>query len=108
VETAGNHEVQHKPKIAVDANSDPLADATEAVHCAAFDAGERRIRGTKQECACQTNLLNWLLANALLEGDYVGGYVGEFRHRYKIAAGTLDFATEMYATPVLIEFLLLP
>jgi hypothetical protein len=96
VEAASDHEVQHKPKISLDANSNPLADATEFADHPALNAGERWVDCTENEDAGQSNPLDRSPKNAILEGTNVSGYVGEFRHKYKIATGTGLYAMGLF------------
>ena len=49
VQPAGDHQVQHQPEIAFDADGDALADAAHGADGSAFDAAERRIDGAQQE-----------------------------------------------------------
>ena len=80
MEAAGDHQVQHQPEIAFDADGDALADAAHGNDLLALDRAQRRIDGAQQEDRAEPHPLERLAENASLDGGDVGGDVGQFRH----------------------------
>ena len=67
MQPAGDHQVQHEPKIAVEADGDALADAPQFTHGAALDARQRRIGRAQEKHACDPHVLEDLTDDARLE-----------------------------------------
>ena len=84
METAGDHQVEDQPEVAVQAEGDALADAADCADGFAFGSGDGRDGGAQQEWAIDADLLQCLVENARLEGGDVGGDVGQFRHAYEV------------------------
>ena len=80
VQPAGDHEMQHQPQIAIEADGDALADSAQFAHDATFDRGERRIGGAQQEDVRYANALERLADDARFERAEVSGNVGKLRH----------------------------
>ncbi len=85
VQASRDHQVQHQPEVAVEAESNPLSDATELPHGAALGAGQRRLRGSQQERARHPDMLKHLADHPRFESGEVGRDVGQFGHGYQIA-----------------------
>jgi inhibitor of KinA len=92
VQTAGDHQVQDEPEVAVHANGDAFADAAECAHGAAFGVGKRGLGSSKEKRAGDSNALDRLTEDAWFECSEVGGDVGEFGHVVQIAGRTCAFA----------------
>lgn len=93
VKAAGDHEVNDKPEIAIDADSDALADAAELANGAAFDGGDGRVDCAQDEDALQTHALKSLAEDARHERSEVRGDVGQLGHCNQIAAEARRHAT---------------
>ena len=85
VEAAGDHEVQDKPEIVVDADGDAFADAANSADGLSFGGGDGRTARAQQKGAVDADVLEALAEDARLERGDVGGDVGQFRHGYQIA-----------------------
>ncbi len=96
MQTAGDHQMQDEPEIAVHANGDALADAPEFAHDAALGVGEWGLGGSKEKGAGDSNALDWLTNDAWFECGEVGGDVGEFGHVVQIAGGVCVFASGVF------------
>ena len=96
VQSAGDHQVEHDPEIAFEADGDALAHAAEFTDHAAVGVCERRLGGAKKKRCGDSNPIERLREDAGFECGKVGGYVGEFGHAYKIAGGTRGFATTLF------------
>ncbi len=68
MQTAGNHQVDDEPQLAVEADRDAFADPADLAHDAAFDARQRRIGGAQQGDAGDSHPLERLTDDARLEG----------------------------------------
>jgi hypothetical protein len=97
-QAAGNHQVNDEPKIILNSDRDPLADAPDSSDDATFDAGERGGDGAKQKRTCDPDLLDRLSEDSRFDRPDVSGDVGEFRHSYQIAAGTRCCAISLSAS----------
>ena len=60
MQTARNHQVQHQPEIAFQANRDSLADPPQFAHAAALHTRKWRLYGPKQKRARQPHPLDRL------------------------------------------------
>jgi hypothetical protein len=47
VQSTGNHQMKHQPEIAVKADGDALADASQLADDPTLDAGKRRLCGSQ-------------------------------------------------------------
>ena len=82
----GDHQVKHEPEIAVNADGDALADATQLANGLSFDGRKRRIDRAQQKGGGQPHALEPLAQNARLKRCDVGRDVGQFRHCIQLAA----------------------
>src|SRR5207249_5774946 len=80
VQATGNHQVQHKPKIALHSNGNSLADRSQVAHNVAFHIGERWLYRTKQEGAGQPYVLDRLRHDPCFKRADISGNIGQFRH----------------------------
>src|ERR1019366_1401725 len=70
MQAAGNHEVEHQPQVAVDADGDALADATEGPDGAPFHASQWWIGGAQQKHRANAHVFERLAEDARFErGD---------------------------------------
>ena len=92
MQPAGNHEVQHKPEIAFNANADAFAKPTKLNHLFTLQTLERRNCGTKQRGRSDLHTCERLPEDSLLEGLYVDDNVRKFRHlRNTLLRGSEDY-----------------
>src|SRR5579871_1086088 len=80
VQATSDHQMQHEPQIAVESESDALADAPQLAHRAAVGVRQRRGRGAEQERRAEADAFEALADNPRIERDNVRRDVGEFRH----------------------------
>ncbi len=67
VEAAGDHEMEDEPVAVVEADGNALSDTAKFCDGVAFDTGDRRLRGAKEEGAGDSDLLEGLADKALFE-----------------------------------------
>lgn len=65
METAGDHQVEHREEVALEADHDALAEALQALHPAAEQARQRRLDRAHQERTAQAYRLQGLAEDAL-------------------------------------------
>ena len=87
MQASRDHEVQHQPKVVIQANSDTFADPPELAHRFSFGARKRRGRSAQQKRTGQPHVLQRLAEDALFERFDVDDDVGEFRHGSVRGAG---------------------
>ena len=80
MKAAGNHEVNHKPEVAFEAEGDALADAAKLADGFPLDGRDGRVGGAEDKDAPQADALERLAKDARLERGEVGGDVGKFGH----------------------------
>ena len=81
VQTAGDHEMQDQPKVAVEADGDALADAAQSavtMRPSTAAMGGSTVRRRKR--SCEANALERLAQDAGFERGDIGGDVGQFGH----------------------------
>ena len=96
MQPSGDHQVEHQPEIAFDADCNALPNAAQFANRAALNARKWRIDGAQQEDGCQPNPLERLAEDARFERSDVGGDVGQFRHCSQIAAECLRLCNEVF------------
>src|SRR5579859_5776012 len=67
VQTSGNHQVQHQPKVTLQADGDALSEAPQLLHSPAFHFRQGRTDGTQEERARDPHALEPLAKNPLVE-----------------------------------------
>ena len=87
MEPARDHEMKHKPEVAVDADGDALTDAPEFANGAAFEFGLGRVDRAEQEGIAQADVLEGLADHAGLESVDVGHDVGQLGHFSRMRRG---------------------
>ncbi len=81
MQTAGDHQVNREPEIAVETERDAFADATHLAHDATFDARERRVRRSQEKrAALETHAFERLTDDTGLERGDVRGNVRQLGH----------------------------
>src|SRR5438309_1984534 len=83
MQTPGDHEVQHEPKIAFDSNRNSFPDPPNFADRPPFYICQRWLRCTEQERARQAYVLNRLAQYAGFESIDVSGDIWQFRHDAK-------------------------
>jgi hypothetical protein len=82
--------MKHQPEIAVQPDGDALADASQFADDTAFYALKRRLCGSKQKGARQSNPQEWMANNARLKRTDISGYVREFGYTYQLACRSMS------------------
>src|ERR1700692_2563183 len=72
VQSARDHQVEHQPEIALNSDGNTFADAAQFTNSAAFDIGDRRFNGLKQEWAGKPYMLERLTDDTGFECVDVG------------------------------------
>jgi hypothetical protein len=80
VEATGDHEVKDEMEISLEVEHDPLSEAPEPDDAAALDLRQRRIHRAEQEGTGESNAHERFSDDAGLEGDEIGGDVGQLGH----------------------------
>jgi hypothetical protein len=80
VKAASDHKMKYQPEIALDADGDAFADATNGGDCAAFSARKGWVGGAEEKDGAEANPLEWLAKDARFKRRDVGGDVWELRH----------------------------
>src|SRR5579859_252547 len=80
VKAAGDHKVEDKPEIALEADADAFPQSAEAKDSLAESGGKRRTRSTQQKRADDAHAFERLSENAFFERFEVNDNVRQFRH----------------------------
>src|SRR5581483_3000113 len=82
MQTPGNHQVQHQPQIALQADANPLADPPQADDFLSLDAGDWGYCRAQQMRRGDQDLLQGVSDNALLQRFDIDNDVRQLRHNF--------------------------
>src|SRR6185295_20388395 len=89
VQPAGDHQMEHREQLALEAEDDALAETPEAHDPAPGEAGEGRLDGAQQEGTAEPDRLQRLPLEARPQRLQVDLEIGKLRHRRDACAGAL-------------------
>jgi hypothetical protein len=86
MQAAGNHQMEHQPQVAIQANRDSLADPAQFAHGSTLCIRDGRHYGADKKRACEPNPLDRLAHDSCIESGDVGGDIRQFRHVMSLQA----------------------
>jgi hypothetical protein len=76
----GDHQVKHEPVIAIESDCDALSNPPQLANTAPLQEGSRRLLRSQDERIDHADSFERQTDDALFEGGYVGGDVGQLGH----------------------------
>jgi hypothetical protein len=96
VQPACNHQVQHKPEVAIDSNRNALADSAQFAGDAALHTSNWRLCGSQQKRAREPHSNKRLPDDARFECSDVHSDIRQFGHVLQLAGCAYAFATSLF------------